>query len=171
MTVLLGRRLIRLDLLQFKKEADLRYDLIQVRMRAEPIALLGGERDEGARVRGRLARVVENMRAMLALNRNIAFFTEGFNYFIQLVPVLIVAPLYVRGEVEFGKITQAMMAFATVMNAFSLIVREFSRISLFGAVVERLGHVWEAIEEEAPARRASRQLRSSRTPAGWPTTA
>jgi putative ATP-binding cassette transporter len=153
MTVLLGKRLIRLDVLQFKKEADLRYDLIQVRTRAEPIALLGGERDEGARVRGRLARVVENMRAMIALNRNIAFFTEGFNFFIQLIPVLIVAPLYVRGEVEFGKITQAMMAFATVMNAFSLIVREFSRISLFGAVVERLGHVWEAIEEEAPAAR------------------
>ena len=51
MTVLLGKRLIRLDVLQFKKEADLRYDLIQVRTRAEPIALLGGERDEGARVR------------------------------------------------------------------------------------------------------------------------
>jgi putative ATP-binding cassette transporter len=42
MTVLLGRRMVKLDVRQYKKEADLRYDLIQVRNHAEQVALLGG---------------------------------------------------------------------------------------------------------------------------------
>jgi putative ATP-binding cassette transporter len=148
MTVLLGRRLIRLDVLQFKKEADFRYELIQVRTHAEPIALVHGEGSERVRLGDRLAKLVANMRAMIRLNRNIAFCTEGYNYLIQLIPLLIVAPLYIRHEIPLGKVTLAATGFSTVMNAFSLVVREFGRISLFGAVVERLGRAWEVIDEE-----------------------
>jgi ABC-type uncharacterized transport system fused permease/ATPase subunit len=36
---------------QFKNEADLRYELIQVRANAESIALLGGESEESRRAR------------------------------------------------------------------------------------------------------------------------
>jgi putative ATP-binding cassette transporter len=150
-TIFLGRKLIGLNVRQLQKEADLRYELIQVRTRAEPIALLRGEADENRRIRGRLDRVVENMKAMIALNRNVGFFTVGYNYLIQLIPALVVAPLYIRGEIEFGKVTQAAMAFAFVMNAFSLIVEEFQRISSFGAVIERLGSAWEVIQAEESA--------------------
>jgi putative ATP-binding cassette transporter len=91
------------------------------------------------------------MKAMIALNGNVGFFTVGYNYLIQLIPALVVAPLYIRGEIEFGKVTQAAMAFAFVMNAFSLIVEEFQRISSFGAVIERLGAAWEVIQAEESA--------------------
>jgi putative ATP-binding cassette transporter len=150
-TVLLGRQLVKLDVVQLKREADFRYDLIQVRTHAEPIALLRGEPNENRRLRRRLEGVVDNARSIIALSRNIGFFTTGYNYMIQLIPPLIVAPLYMRGEVKFGAITQALMAFSHVMGAFSLIVQEFQRISAFGAVTERLGTVWEAIEDESPA--------------------
>jgi vitamin B12/bleomycin/antimicrobial peptide transport system ATP-binding/permease protein len=150
-TVLLGRQLVKLDVVQLKREADFRYDLIQVRTHAEPIALLRGEPNENRRLRRRLEAVVDNAKAIIGLSRNIGFFTTGFNYMIQLIPPLIVAPLYMRGEVKFGAVTQALMAFSHVMGAFSLIVQEFQRISAFGAVTERLGAVWEAIDEESPA--------------------
>ena len=48
MTVLLGRRLIGLDVQQFKKEADFRYELIRVREHAEAVALHHGEEKESA---------------------------------------------------------------------------------------------------------------------------
>jgi putative ATP-binding cassette transporter len=70
---------------------------------------------------------------------------------IQLVPVLIVAPLYINGTVEFGAVTQGAMAFAHVLGAFSLIVLEFGRITSFAAVALRLGSIWEALEEPKPA--------------------
>src|SRR5262249_19732910 len=74
MTVFLGRRLVKFDVLQFKKEADLRYDLMQVRTHAEPVALHGGEAEEKGRLFQRLAALVENMKAIIGLSRNIAFF-------------------------------------------------------------------------------------------------
>ena len=50
-TLVLGRRLVQLNNLQLKKEADLRYDLIQVREAAETIATLGIERAIRVRLR------------------------------------------------------------------------------------------------------------------------
>jgi len=146
-TLLLGRRLVRLNNLQLKKEADLRYDLIQVREAAETIATLGIEKAVRARLRARLAEVVKNTRAIIAVDRNLGFLTNGYNYLIQLVPLLIVAPLYLRGKVEFGVVTQSAMAFATVLGAFSLIVTQFDTLSTFAAVTERLNTVAGAIEQ------------------------
>jgi putative ATP-binding cassette transporter len=154
MTVFLGKRMVKLDVQQFKKEADLRYDLIQVRVQAEPIALLAGEGDENGRLRRRLGIVIENMRNIIGLTRNIGFFAIGFDYMIQLIPLLIVAPLFIRGDVHFGAVTQAQMAFIHVMGAFSLIVKEFQRITTFGAVVERLGGFCEVLGEEGAQAKA-----------------
>jgi len=67
----------------------------------------------------------------------------------QLIPVVIVAPLYLRGEVEFGVVTQAMMAFSQIFNAFSLIAEKFQDLSTFAAVVGRVGALEEAITETA----------------------
>ncbi|HEX5270744.1 MAG TPA: SbmA/BacA-like family transporter, partial [Gemmataceae bacterium] len=146
MTVLLGKRLVKYDVRQFRNEADLRYDLIQVRDHAEQVAFLGGEPEEGLRMLRRLGVVVANMKRIIGLSRNISFFTTGFDYLSQLIPLLIVAPLYIHDRVEFGMMAQAQVAFLFVMGAFSIIVKEFQRLSTFGAVIERLGSFCEAVE-------------------------
>jgi putative ATP-binding cassette transporter len=148
-TVLLGKRMVKLDVHQFRKEADLRYDLIQVRAHAEAIALLRGEPEEGKRLRRALDSVVENMKGIIGLGRNIGFFTTGFEYLTQIIPLVVVAPLVIRGEVEFGMLAQGQMAFFLVIAAFSVIVKEFQRISTFGAVIERLGVFDETLNEVA----------------------
>jgi putative ATP-binding cassette transporter len=147
MTMGLGYRLVGLNLLQLKKEADLRYDLMRLREEAEAIAFRRGEAQAQARLSGRLAAAVENGKRIIAINRNLGFFTTGYNYLTQLIPVLIVAPLYMRGEQEFGVVTQAVTAFPFVLGAFSLMVTEFQRISSFAAVISRLGALEEAIAE------------------------
>jgi putative ATP-binding cassette transporter len=150
MIVLLGRRLVGLDVQQFKKEADLRYELIRVREHADPVALLRGEERENQRVRRRLVKVLENFGIIIGVNRNLGFFTAWYEYMTQLIPVLITVPLYIRGEIEFGQVLQAQVGFNFVLNAFSLIVKEFQRITTFAAGVERLGAFYEATED-APA--------------------
>jgi putative ATP-binding cassette transporter len=63
-----------------------------------------------------------------------------------------VSPLYIRGSIEFGTVTQAAMAFGHVLGAFSLIVVEFQRITSFAAVVARLGSFEEVVDATlAPA--------------------
>jgi putative ATP-binding cassette transporter len=154
LTVLVGRRLVWLNNLQLKKEADFRFALVHVREHAESIAQVQAESREGACLRDRLGKLVENYRKIIRILRNLKFFTGGYNYLTQLIPVLIVAPLYLRGEIEFGVVTQSAMAFSQVFNAFSLIVEQFQSLSTFAAVIGRLGSLQEAIVESAePARR------------------
>src|SRR5439155_20297638 len=53
-TLIIGRRLVRLNFLQLKKEADFRFGLIRVREFGEAIALQGVEAGEERRLGGRL---------------------------------------------------------------------------------------------------------------------
>lgn len=106
-----------------------------------------------ARLLWRIDGVADNLRRIIAVNRNLGFFTTGYNYLIQIIPTLIVAPLFIRGEVEFGVVTQSAMAFAQLLGAFSLVVNQFQSISSFAAVVARLNALAGAVEEWPPSTR------------------
>ena len=64
------------------------------------------------------------------------------------------AVLFIRGQAEFGVITQSSMAFSHVLGAFSLIVTQFQQISSYAVVLARLGALIESVEQVA-ARGAS----------------
>jgi putative ATP-binding cassette transporter len=151
-TILLGRPMVKLDNLQLKKEADFRYALGRVREHSGVVAELGGESDEAERLGGRLDALVSNFRAIISISRNLGFFTSMYNFLPQIIPIILVAPLYVRGEVELGSVTQGAMAFSQVLGAFSLVVTQFQALSAYTAVVRRLGGLWEAT---APATEAA----------------
>src|SRR5262249_51214655 len=109
--------------------------------------LLRYEEQFRTRLRQRLEDLAGNLRRIIGVNRNLGFFTTGYNYMIQIIPALIVAPLFIRGDVEFGVITQSAMAFSQLLGAFSLIVTQFQSISSFAAVIARVGSLAEAIEQ------------------------
>jgi putative ATP-binding cassette transporter len=142
----LGRPLVDLNYAQLDKEAGFRSGLIHVGERAESIALLHREKGTATRLLRRFDDVVENFRKIIVVNRNLGFFTTGYNYLVQIIPILLVAPLFIKGEAEFGVITQSAMAFSMLIGAFSLIVNQFQSLSSFAAVIERLINLWYAIE-------------------------
>ncbi len=170
MTIFLGKPLIRLNYNQLDMEANFRSDLIHVRENSESIALAHREGRFKARLNKRLDALTANFRRLIRINRNLGFFTNGYNYFIQIIPALIIAPMFIWGDREFGVITQSTMAFATLLGAFSLIVTQFQSISAFTAVVARLHTLSDAIEnvqrtspctiavEESPDRVAYRDV-------------
>jgi vitamin B12/bleomycin/antimicrobial peptide transport system ATP-binding/permease protein len=147
LTIILGRPLIKLNYDQLDKEASFRSGLIHVRERAEAIMVARCEEQQNARLLQRLDEAIANFRQITAINRNVGFFTTGYNWMIQIIPALIVAPAFIRGDVEFGVITQSAAAFALLVGAFSLIVTQFQSISTFAAVVARLSSLQEAIEQ------------------------
>jgi putative ATP-binding cassette transporter len=156
LTILLGRPLIRLNYRQADREADFRSELIHTRTNADGIALSGKEADIRERLLDRIDGLVGNLRHIISVNRNLSFFTSGYNYLIQLIPVLIVAPLFIRREVEFGVIGQSAMAFATLLGAFSLVITQFQAISSYASVISRLGEFVEATEKLAARREVTR---------------
>jgi putative ATP-binding cassette transporter len=149
-TIVLGRPLVALDNLQLKKEADFRFALGRVREHAGAVAQLSGEGDEATRLRGRIEALVKNFRAIIKVSRNLGFFTTMYGFLPQVIPVILAAPLYIRGHVELGVVTQASMAFSQILGGFSLIVSQFQAISAYTAVVGRLGGLWEATEPAEP---------------------
>ena len=137
-TLVFGRPLVRLNYDQSDREASFRADLVHVRENAESIALLRRQGRLGARLARRLDALLANARRIIAVNRNLSFFTTGYNYGIQLIPALIIGPLFIRGQVEFGVITQSAMAFSQLLGAFSLVVTQIQSLSSYAAVLARL---------------------------------
>jgi putative ATP-binding cassette transporter len=115
------------------------------------VALVRREGRLTARLLRRIDGLADNFRRIITVNRNLGFFTTGYNYLIQIIPTLIVAPLFIRGQVEFGVITQSAMAFAQLLGAFSLIVNQMQSISSFAAVIARLSALAEAVEKGPPS--------------------
>jgi putative ATP-binding cassette transporter len=144
LTVAIGRPLIGINFTQRRREADFRHSLVRVRDNAEAIALYGGQRREEAGLIRRLHAVIENTILMVRWQRNVAFLTYGYDLLLALVPVVVLAPSYFAGTVQFGQITQASAAFLTLRTALSIIVDQFNALSSFAAVVERLGGYLEA---------------------------
>jgi putative ATP-binding cassette transporter len=170
-TIFLGRRLVTLNNQQIQREADFRYGLGRLREHAEEVAQVAGEEEQKGRLLPRLARVISNYRIVIRVGRNMGFFITAFKYMPQIIPVVVVAPLYLQGAVEFGAVTQAAMAFAQFQGAFALLETQYQDLTTYAAVVGRLGAMWEATEPAAalPAlacplprprlRRAQRQAR------------
>lgn len=154
-TILLGRPLMHLNYRQADYEADFRSELIRVRENAAGIAVTGSQNTIRDRIMVRIDQLVANFRRIIAVNRNLSFFTTGYNYMIQLIPALFVAPLFIQGKVEFGVIGQSAMAFATLLAAFSLIITQFQAISAYASVVTRLSEFVEASEKAAKRDQAS----------------
>jgi vitamin B12/bleomycin/antimicrobial peptide transport system ATP-binding/permease protein len=146
-SILIGRRLVRLRFHQYGFEADLRYGLVRVRDNAESIAFYRGERREHADLLRRLLRAVRNTVTIIAWNRNLGFFTNSYNYAALVIPTVIVARMYMQGQVEFGVVTQAAGAFAQVLAAASLIITQFEQLSDYLANTQRLGALWDNLDE------------------------
>ncbi len=151
-TILLGRPLVGLNYKQSDREADFRAALIHVRENAESIALLRREGRMKARLLRLIDELVDNFRRITSVNRNLGFFTTGYNYLIQIIPALIVAPRFIRGEIEFGVITQSAAAFAQLLGAVSVVINQFGSISSFAAVVARLSALAGAVEQKTGGR-------------------
>ncbi|MEI6126152.1 MAG: SbmA/BacA-like family transporter [Pseudomonadota bacterium] len=148
LTFIFGRPLARLNYDQLDKEANFRASLTYLRGNAESVAL---SRREGHLIELSMTNLVDlaaNFRRMIAINRNVNFFATGYNWLIQIIPALIVAPLFIRGQVDFGVITQSAIAFTQLLGAFSIIVTQFQSISSYTAVLSRLVSLMDAGEQE-----------------------
>jgi putative ATP-binding cassette transporter len=150
LAIAFGRPLVRLSYRLSDREANLRANLIEIRTHADSVALLDREPFFKERLNRDLDALVTHMQRIIAVNRNLGFFSTGYNYLSQIIPVLVVAPLFMRGEAEFGIIPQSTMAFSHVLGAFSLVVTQFPQLSTYAAVVARVGAFVEAAEGMAP---------------------
>lgn len=75
----------------------------------------------------RLQAAVANYMDLLVASRNLDFFTSFYRFLIQLLPAVVVAPLFFQGKIEFGVINQSQSAFNHVLSDMSLVVYQVGR--------------------------------------------
>jgi putative ATP-binding cassette transporter len=135
---LIGRPLIRLLFEQQRYEADFRFNLVRTRENAEQIALLRGEAAETTRLIDRFGRVVSNWLAIMSRQKQLTFFSAGFDQAAVVFPYIMIGPAYFAGKVQLGAVMQTASAFGSVQQAMSFFVSAYADIADWRAVIDRL---------------------------------
>jgi putative ATP-binding cassette transporter len=158
---LIGRRLIRLNFLQQRVEADFRYALMRVREHVEGVALHAGEADERRGLLHRFHALMENWWAIMVATKRLTFFTAGFTQVASIFPLVVAAPGYFAGRITLGGLMQTSSAFGQVQGALSWFVDNYRDLTEWRATVERLTGFRQAI---ATARAATGGVRVEARP-------
>ena len=138
LTHLIGHRLVGLNFMQQRYEADFRFNLVRVRENSEQIGLLEGEKAENERLLDRFSRVVTNWYAIMTTQKRLTFFTAGYRQASVVFPYVLVSPAYFSGAVQLGGLMQTASAFASVQNALSFFITAYSQLAEWASVIERL---------------------------------
>lgn len=146
--LLFGRKLVLLNFMQLKLEADFRYSLIHVRNHTEAIRFYRGEDRELGTVKGRFGQAVTNSHKLINWSANVGFFQTAFDYFVTIIPYLIIAPLFFAGAAKLGTFQQASMAFGQILGALAVVVTSFQSLAQYAANINRLGGFAEALKEK-----------------------
>lgn len=144
---LIGRRLIKLNFLQQRFEADLRFNLVRIRENTEQIALYGGERQETSGVMNRFQAIYLNWWQIMKRTKMFNFFTLGFSNFAVFVALIVAAPDYFSGVISLGVLMLINSSFGNVQNSFSWIIGSYQQIVSWRATVQRLDGFERAVAE------------------------
>jgi putative ATP-binding cassette transporter len=142
----LGRPLVRLNFDRQRYEADFRFSLVRFRENTEGVALYRGEADEFRNFRERFEDVVRNWWGIMLRQKRMTYFTSGYGLGAWIVPSIVAAPRYFRGELGLGGLMQTTQAFQQVQDALSFFVQSYKEIAAWCAVVERLAGFERALD-------------------------
>lgn len=146
LTILIGRKLVGLNFMQQRYEADFRFGLVRVRENAESIALYRGEKIEAERLSQRLAYVVSNFWSLMKMQKRLGWFTSFWGQLAIIFPILVAAPRYFAKEISLGGLMQINSAFGQVYGALDFIIGSFTSLANWKAVIDRLSTFRESLD-------------------------
>jgi len=119
-------------------EADFRFSLARIRNYSEQIALLGGEPAEVKDGTGKFGAIRRNFLEIVRVRKRLKAVVYFYDKFGPYLPVLVAAPFFFLGNVGFGLIAQASMAFGRVEGSLRLVINCYSAWSEFLSAFGRL---------------------------------
>ena len=145
---LVGRRLIPLNFMQQRYEANFRFSLVRVRENAEGIALYRGEPRETEVLDARFTDVFNNAWRVLVTELQLAFYQIGYGQLAIIFPFVVTAPKFFAGAITLGVVMQTSQAFGQVQGALSFFIDNYTTVAELKAVMERLRGLQKAIDEK-----------------------
>jgi vitamin B12/bleomycin/antimicrobial peptide transport system ATP-binding/permease protein len=143
---LTGRPLVSRIAAKNEAEAQFRVEMTRLRENAESIALIKGDADERSAVRENYGRVVAAWLRVIRQQGVIALVLNTNGALFPVVPLLLIAPKYLSGEVTLGAVMQVVAAFSAVQAALIWFVDNIVRLAEWFASVTRVDELAEALE-------------------------
>ena len=142
----LNQELNKINQEQIESKANYNYCLTHVRTHAESIAFFHGEKQESNIIQRRFTNLIKNAQDKINWERGTDFFSRGYQSIIQIFPFLVLAPLYIGDEIDFGQLGQAALACNMFANALGELIGEFGTSGRFSSYIERLTEFSDALE-------------------------
>lgn len=137
-------------------EAHFRFALVRVDECAESVAFYNAANTERNRLLLAFASILRACKRQLYWKLGQGTFQRTYSYVTMILPSMILAPAYFRGEVELGAISHTISAFSSVKQVLMFIANNFGVLSNLQAKIRRLEDLHLAIERaSAPLERTS----------------
>ncbi len=141
-----GHPLVRRVAHKNEMEAQFRAEMTRLRENAESIALIKGDADELAAVGKSYGRVVRSWLRIVRQQGLIALVLNTNGALFPVVPLLLITPKYLSGEVSLGAVMQVVAAFSAVQAALIWFVDNFVRLAEWFASVTRVDELVEELQ-------------------------
>ena len=146
-THLVGRKLVKINFIQQKYEADFRFSMIRLRESAESVAFYRGEAQEGSVFKQRFKMLLDNFWKLVNKQKQLVFLNSGYSQIAIIFPFVVAMNRYLTKEVTLGGLMQVASAFGRVQDSLSYFVDMYSSIAQWQAVVMRLTYFGRHIHE------------------------
>ena len=146
-THLVGRKLVKINFIQQKYEADFRFSMIRLRESAESVAFYRGEAQEGSVFKQRFKMLLDNFWKLVNKQKQLVFLNSGYSQIAIIFPFVVAMNRYLTKEVTLGGLMQVASAFGRVQDSLSYFVDMYSSIAQWQAVVMRLTYFGRHMHE------------------------
>ena len=146
-THVVGRKLVKLNFIQQRYEADFRFSMIRLRESAESVAFYRGEAQEGRVFKNCFKLLLDNFWQLVNKQKQLVFLNSGYSQIAIIFPFVVAMNRYLSKEVSLGGLMQVASAFGRVQDSLSYFVDMYSSIAQWQAVVMRLTYFGRHMHE------------------------
>lgn len=153
LTHLVGKKLVGLNFIQQRYEADFRFSMMRMRENAESVAFYSGEQQEGGVFKKRFKLLLDNFWKIVDKQKQLVWLNSGYSQIAIIFPFVVAMPRYLSREITLGGLMQIASAFGRVQDSLSYFVDMYASLAEWRAVVERLtgfGLHMHEVKQESP---------------------
>jgi putative ATP-binding cassette transporter len=133
-----GRPLVRLNAMRYQRESELRVALVQTNEHAESIAHGRQEEFEQRRLVADLANLLDMVRQIVGAIARLTWVTAGYGWVSLVAPIVIAAPSYFGGKLNFGELMMVVGGFYQVNQSLRWFVDNFALLADWRATLQRV---------------------------------
>lgn len=146
-THLVGRKLVKLNFIQQRYEADFRFSMIRLRESSESVAFYRGEGQESKVFKERFALLLENFWKIVNKQKQLVWLNSGYSQIAIIFPFVAAMNRYLAKEFTLGGLMQVASAFGRVQDSLSYFVDTYSSLATWQSVVMRLTYFGRHMQE------------------------